>query len=85
MIHAAYGKTVVMFGHDLVQIRGLKINGTACIGLAYNEGDNSQLREPEIVLSFGTRKSIETMIAALEVMKACLYDDPNEIELEYCE
>ena len=83
MIHKSHGKTAVMFGHGLIQIRRFKSQGTVCLGLAYNGGDMSIPVEPEIVLSFATRKSIEILRTQLEFLKDFLYKDPNEIELEY--
>jgi len=83
MIHKSHGKTAVMFGHDLIQIRCFKNQGTACLGLAYNGGEKSQLVEPEIVLSFATKKSIRIMRAQLDYIEDFLYEDPSEIELEY--
>ena len=83
MIHKSHGKTVVMFGHGLIQIRCQIIKGTACLGLAYTEGDMSIPVEPEIVLSFATKKSIRIMRAQLDYIEDFLYEDPSEIELEY--
>jgi len=85
MIFTDRGITVVQFGHCLIKVDGYKsIGGTAYLGLACNEGDMSTPLDPAVVLSFSTRKSIEIVMAQLEGIKDFLYEDPNEIELEYC-
>jgi len=81
MIYHTQGKTLIMLGHELVQIRVMKTASTMCIGLAY--GDNSRNYDPEVILSFSTGHSIDMMIEALESARDRLFDDPNEIELEY--
>lgn len=84
MINIAHGKTTVIFGHKRIQISRKKILGHACMRFADNKGDTSKIElEPSVALVFKTRDSLDCVARLLEEIKEWLWDDPNEIELEY--